>query len=95
MRGRLSDPPYLANMYLVITLYIFPSHPLSLRAFISCSPTHVRYAFFSEKAYVPNISYDSCITSLDMHFGTPYIVLCRAIIFLYSFLVAGSEYKTA
>ena len=46
MRGRLSGPPYLASMCSVNPLYILPSRPLSLRAFISCSPIHMRYAFF-------------------------------------------------
>ena len=95
MRGRLRDPPFLASMCLVNPLYIFPSRPLSLRALISCSPIHVRYAFLSEKASVPNISCGSCITALDMHFGKPHIFLCRAIIRLSSFLMAGSEYGTA
>ena len=95
MRGRLSDPPCLASMYLVIPLYIFPSLPLSLKALISCSPIHVRYAFFREKTSVPSISCGSCVTTLDMHFGSPHIVLCRAIILLSSFLMARSEYGTA
>ena len=89
--GRLNDPPCLANMCLVNPLYIFPSRPLSLKALISCSPIHVRYAFFSEKAYVPNISCGSCVTVLDMHFSSPHIVLCRAIILLSSFLMAVSR----
>ena len=41
MRGRFSNPPCLANMYFVNSLYIFPSLPLSLRALMSCSPIHV------------------------------------------------------
>ena len=94
MRGRLNDPPCLANMCLVNPLYIFPSLLLSLRAVISCSPMHLRYAFFSEKNYMLNISCGSCVTALDKHFGSPYIVLCRAIILLSSFLMAGSEHGT-
>ena len=95
MRGRCSDPPCLASMYFVNLLYIFSSLPLSLRAFISCSPMHVMYAFVSENASLPNIYWGSCVTVLDIYFGRPHIVLCRAIIFLSSFLMAGSEYGTA
>ena len=36
---------------------------------MSCSPIHVTYAFFSENAYVPNMSYGSCVTIFDIHFG--------------------------
>ena len=92
MRGRLSEPLCLASMCLVNLLYIFPSRSLSLRTLISCSPIYVRYAFFSEKAYVPNISCGSCVTALDVHFDSPHIVLCKEIILLSSFLMAGSEY---
>ena len=31
----------------------------------------------------------------DVHFGSPHIVLWRAIIFLSNFLMAGREYDTA
>ena len=31
---------------------------------------------------------------LDVHLGIPQIVLCSAIIFLSSFLIAGMEYGT-
>ena len=34
---------------------------------------------------MPNKACGSCKTILDVHFGLPYIVLCRAIIFLSSF----------
>ena len=50
MHGRFSDPPCLACICLVNPLYIFPSLPWSLRALMSCSPIHVIYTFFSEKA---------------------------------------------
>ena len=95
MRGRFSDPPCLAGIYLVNPLHIFSNIHLSLRALISCSPIHVRYVFFNEKTYVPNISRGSYVTALDIHFGSPHIVLCRVIIFLSSFLMARSEYGTA
>ena len=62
---------------------------------MSCSPIHVRYAFFSEKASVPNIFCGSCVTAFDRHFGRPHMVLWRAILFLSNFLMAGSEYGTA
>ena len=95
IRGKLSAPPCLASMCVVKPLYIFPSRLVSLRALISCSPIQVRYAFFREKAAVPNISCGNWVTALDIHFGSPHIVLCRAIILLSSFLMAGNEYETA
>ena len=36
--GRCSEPPYLADMYLVRPWYMLPSCPGSLRACISCWP---------------------------------------------------------
>ena len=75
MRGSCSDPSCLASICFVSPLYILPSLSLSLRALISCSPIQVMYAFFNEKASVPNISCGSCVTALDIHFGRPYIVL--------------------
>ena len=95
MCGRFSDPPCLTNMCFVSPLYIVSSLPLSLKALMSCSPMHVMYAFFNEKASVPNMSWGSCVTAFDIHFRRPHIVLCRASIFLSSFLMAGSEYGTA
>ena len=38
-------PPCLANIKCVRPLYIIPSLPLSFRAFRSCSPMHLKYAF--------------------------------------------------
>ena len=95
MRGRFCDLPCLASMCFVSPLYILPSLLLSLRALINCSPMYVMYAFFSEKASVPNMSWGSCVTVFDIQFGSPHIVLCRAITLLSSFLMAGSEYGTA
>lgn len=95
MCDRLSDHPCLASMCLVNPLYILPSLLLSLRALISCSPIHVIYAFLSEKTSVPNISCGYCVTTLDKYFGSPHIVLCRAIILLSSFLMVGNEYGMA
>ena len=40
---------------------------------------------------MPNIFCESCVTAFDSHFGRPHIFLCRAIILLSSFLIAGSE----
>ena len=91
---RFCDPPFLASMCIFNLLYIFPCLPLSLRALMSCSPIHVMSQLFSEKTYVPNMSCGSCITTFDIHFGRPHIVLCRAITFLSSFLMTGSEYGT-
>ena len=91
MRDKFCAPPCLASMCLINPLYILPSLPLSVSALMSCSPIHVMYAFFSEKAFVPNLSCSSCVTALDIHFGRPHMVLCTAIIFLSSLLMAGRE----
>ena len=40
---------------------------------------------------MPNIAWGSCVTAFDIHFGRPQIVLCKAITFVSSFLMAGSE----
>ena len=53
--GMFAAPPCLANMKWVRPLYIIPSLALSFRAFQSCSPIHLRYAFFNEKASIPNM----------------------------------------
>lgn len=50
--------------------------------------------FFNENASMLNISCGSCVTSFDIHFGRPHIVLCRAITFMSSFLMVESEYRT-
>jgi hypothetical protein len=75
IRVRFCAPPCLGSMCCINPLYIFSSLPLSLRAFMSCSPMHVMYAFFSKKTYVPNISYGSWVTTFDMHFGMPHMDL--------------------
>ena len=95
MRGRFRDPLCFPSMCLAKALYIFPRMPLSLSALKCYSPMHVMYAFLSENASVPNISWGNCVTAFDIHFGSPHIVLCRAIILLSNFLMAGSEYRTA
>jgi hypothetical protein len=94
MRVKFCAPPCLASMCCIKPLYIMPSRHLSLRALMSCLPMHIMYAFLSEKASVPNMSWGSCVTAFDIHFGRPHIVLCREIILLSSFLMAGSEYGT-
>ena len=94
MRVRFCAPPCLATMCLINPLYILPSLPLSLRALMSCSPIHVIYEFFSEKTSMPNMSCGNSVTAFNIHFRRPHIVLCRAITFLSSFLMAGSEYGT-
>ena len=53
--GIFFAPPCLANIKYVRPLYIIPSLPL-FRAFRSCSPMHLRYAFFNENASILNIS---------------------------------------
>ena len=55
--GISSAPPYFANMWCISPLYIVPSLPWSLSAFLSCSPMHRKYAFFSEKASRPKSSW--------------------------------------
>ena len=81
-------------MWCINPLYILPSIPLSFRAFTSGSPIHVMYAFCNENASVPNMSCSNCVTTFDIHFGKPHMVLCRAMIFLSNFLMAGREYMT-
>ena len=44
--GMFLAPLYLAIMKCVRPLYIIPSLPLSFRALQSCSPIHLKYAFF-------------------------------------------------
>ena len=44
---------------------------------------------------MPNMSCGNCVTTFDIHFGKPHLVLCRAIIFLSSYLMVGSEYGVA
>lgn len=85
-------PLCLASMYCINPLYIFPSLPLSFRALMSCSPIYVMYAYFSEKTYVANMSCGSCARTFDIQYGRPHKDLCRAIIFMSSFLMAGSEF---
>ena len=92
--GIFSAPPYLASKKCMRPLYIIPSLPLSFRAVRSCSPIHLKYAFFSEKALIPNMSCGSCVTTFGVHLGRPQIFFWIAIIFLSSFLIAGKEYGT-
>ena len=40
------DPPYFANMCWVSPLYMVSNLLLSFSVFLSCSPMHLRYAFF-------------------------------------------------
>jgi hypothetical protein len=49
---RFCAPPCLENMCWINPLYILPSLPLSLRAFMSCSPMHVIYEFFWERMFL-------------------------------------------
>ena len=37
----------------------------------------------------------NCVTTFDIHFGRPDIALCRAVAFLSSFFIVGSEHGTA
>ena len=62
-----STPPCLANIKCERPLYIIPSLLLSFRMFRSCSPMHLKYAFFNENASIPNISCGSRVTIFDVH----------------------------
>ena len=66
-------PPCLTSIKCVSPLYIVPSLPLSFRALQSCSPMHLKYVFFSEKASIPNMSCGSWITTFGVHLGRPNI----------------------
>ena len=88
-------PLYLASIKFVRPLYIMPSVPLSFRALRSCSPIHLKYAFFSENASIPNMSCGSCVTIFGVHLDRPQILFWIAIIFLSSFMMAGREYGIA
>ena len=67
--GIFSAPPYLVNIKCVRSLYIIPSLPLSFRAFRSCFSIHLKYAFFSENASIPNMSCGSCVTTFGCIWG--------------------------
>jgi hypothetical protein len=89
-----SAPPYLASICCISHLYIMPNLPWSLSTFLSCSPMHRRYAFFSENASSPKSLWGSWVITFTVHFGSPHIVFWMPIIFLSSFLMVGSEYET-
>ena len=55
---------------------------------------HLKYAFFNEKASIPNMSCESWITIFGVHLGRPHILFWIVIIFLSSFMMAGREYGT-
>ena len=59
--GIFFAPPCLASMKCVMPLYIIPSLPLSFRAFRSCSPMHLRYAFFNE-----NPQFQTCYVGVGL-----------------------------
>ena len=88
-------PPCFDVMCWIRPLYIIPNLPLSLRAFLSCSLMHLKYAFFREKASNPNRSCGSCVIAFAVHFGKPHIAFWIPMIFLSSFLMVGREYGTA
>ena len=93
--GMFFAPPCLANMKCVRHLYIIPRLPLSFRAFQSCSPMHLNYAFFNENVSIPNMSCGSWVTMFGVHLERPHIFFWIAIIFLSCFMMAGREYGTA
>ena len=66
-----SAPSCLANIKCVRPLYIIRSLTLSFRAFQSCSPMHLKYAFFNENASIPNMSCGSCVTIFGVHLDRP------------------------
>ena len=55
---------------------------------------HLKYAFFSENASIPNMSCRSWITIFEMHLERPQIFFWIAIIFLSSLMIADKEYGT-
>ena len=67
-------PPYFANICWVSPLYMVPNLPWSFSAFLSCSPMHLRYAFFNENASSPNSSWGSWVITFAVHFRSPHIV---------------------
>ena len=71
--GMFSVPPCLANIKCVTPLYIIPSLHFSFRAFQSCSPMHLKYAFFNENASILNMSCGSWVTIFGVHLGRPHI----------------------
>ena len=93
--GMFSAPSCLANIKCVRTLYIIPNLLLSFRAFRSCSPMHLKYAFFNENASIPHMSCGSWVTIFGVHLDRPHIFFWIAIIFLSSFMIVGREYGNA
>ena len=69
--GIFFAPPCLASIKCVSPLCIIPSLPLSFRALRSCSPIHLKYAFFSENASIPNILCGSYVTMFGVHLERP------------------------
>ena len=67
--GIFSAPLYLASIKCMSRLYITPSLPLSFRALQSYLPIHLKYAFFSENASIPNISCGNCLLCLGYIWG--------------------------
>ena len=93
--GIFFAPPCLANIKYMRPLYIIPTLPLSFKALRNCSPLHLKYAFFSENASIPNMSCGSCVIIFDMHLGRLQIFFWIAIIFLSILMMAGKEYGIA
>ena len=93
--GIFSAPPHLARMWCMSHLYIIPNLPWSLSAFLSCSPMHLRSAFFNENASRPKSSWGNWVITFAVHFGNSHIVFWMPIIFLSSFFMVGSKYGTA
>ena len=90
--GMFSAPSCLTDIKCVSPLYIISSLPLSFKAFVSCSPMHLKYAFFNENASIPNMLCGSWVTIFDVYLNGPHIFFWIAIIFLSSFMMAGKEY---
>jgi hypothetical protein len=88
----LVEPPSFAIMNRMRPLYIIPRRPWSFSTSWSCSPMYFRYAFLSEKAFMPNSLCNSCVARFGVLLGTLHIALVMDIIFLSNFFMLCSEY---
>ena len=74
------------------TSIYYSNSTLSFRALRSCSPIHLKYAFLSENASIPNKSCGSCVIIFGMHSESPQIFFWIAILFLSNLMMEGKEY---
>lgn len=52
------------------------------------------YAFLRENASIPNMLCGNWVTTLGVHIGKPKIFFCKAMIFLSSLVMIGTENET-